>query len=258
MPSNAMTPTLPHNRFHSTRLVRLLRDLALAEGSTARTDFAERVSRWVSVVDAITLHAALHRTSPLPTVEAPAPCGTVDKEIARERDALQKMIAAACSPQGAGRIRFPLPTGVMAGADAVTYQPLLAFHRAMQRELEQRVGRLRASTRHALAQTAPRLQQLAAIDEAMEQALRLREAEFLAEVPALLERRFSRSYDNHRQALAAAGQAEDATAWLQPGAWLARFRDDIHDLLQAELALRLQPVLGLAESSHQELASIHE
>ena len=245
-------PRSPHSRLHCARLVRLLRELACADGNAAAGDFAEQVSRWLGVADAIALHAVLHRPAPSSAGEAASQNG-IAAQIASERDALRQMITAACSAQGIGRIRFPAAALLRVGADGVSHQPLHSFHRAVQRELEQRIGRLRARTRTLLAQANAQLQPLADLDEAMDRALTSRASELFAEIPALLERRFMHLYDDHRQSL-----ADDAATWAQPGGWLARFRDDLHDVLQAELELRLQPVLGLAAASHQEPASLHE
>lgn len=256
MPDHDKTSTLPHTRLHSTRFVRLLRELGAIDRAAATGDVAEQLSRWFGVADAIALHAVLHRAA-APRVGETAPAGNaIAAEVARERQVLQQLIASACSSQGVGRIRFPAPTLVMTGVDGVGYQPLLAFHRAVQRELEPRIGVLHDRARRMLVRTASSLQPLAALDEAMDHALSPRAAALLSEIPALLEGRFTRLHDDHRQSLA--GAADDAAAWLQPGGWLARFRDDVHDLLQAELDLRLQPVLGLAAAAHQELALFHE
>jgi len=107
---------------------------------------------------------------------------------------------------------------------------------------------LRVNVRDALAKASPRLKQLADLDATFEAILRERESKLLATVPVLLKKRFEHLYKAHQQALVDAQQADDPAGWMNPGAWLARFCKDMQTLLLAEVALRLQPTVGLIEA----------
>ena len=72
----------------------------------------------------------------------------------------------------------------------------------------------------------------------------------LASVPQLLGRRFEQLHQAHRSALPA-GAADDPARWLQPGAWLHTFCQDMRAVLLAELELRLQPVAGLLDALNE-------
>jgi hypothetical protein len=67
-------------------------------------------------------------------------------------------------------------------------------------------------------------------------------------VPQLLGRRFEQLHQAHRSALPT---PDDPARWLQPGAWLHTFCQDMRVVLLAELELRLQPVAGLLEALNE-------
>ena len=53
--------------------------------------------------------------------------------------------------------------------------------------------------------------------------------------------------------VAASGQTDDSAAWVRPGAWLARFRNELCGVLLSQWDLRLQPVTGLVEAFGNEV-----
>lgn len=242
--------------FNSSRLVRLLADLALVDGAEPKQAIAQRLGQWVSFTDAITLHAALDAGA------APASCepsaaqagaqtsrGAVKAEFLRVRAAMVDVIHRSCSPvPGAARIKFPVPLSDAPQEPVKAYSPFHRFFLALQREMDAAVGSLRARVRQTLAAASPALGQLAALDAALAQILGERERRLLATVPLLLEKRFAQLLKAHQQSLAGSGQADDPAAWMRPGAWLANFRDELRAVLLAELDLRLQPVMGLIET----------
>ena len=103
----------------------------------------------------------------------------------------------------------------------------------------QAIGPLRERLRATLAQAGPEAARLAAVDAMLGRVIEAREQSLLAMMPALLER--------HAERLRGAAPDEPA----QPGAtapWLLTFRADMAAMLQAELALRMQPAWGLLEA----------
>ena len=175
---------------------------------------------------------------------------------ARVRAALVDLIAASCSPAGstsASRIRLPLPKPGVEPEFAAAYGPYRRFHLALQTDMEAGVRALRGSIRRALAPVSTGLARLAALDEALDRILAARERQLLATtLPALLEKRFQQLLAAHRQTLIDSGQGDDPGLWMQPGGWLATFRDELQAVLIAELDLRLQPVLGLVDAGQDE------
>ena len=252
-----MTQASPSTDFNSSGLIRLLARLSLVEASGSRPFPAERLGQWLNVADAITLHAAQSAGTEMAPAAQPGPqpgsAAAAAGEVARVRAALLDLITARCSPAGSvsgGRIRLPLTKSGMDPETAAVYGPYRRFHLALQSDMEAGVRTVRGSIRRALAPVSAGLARLAALDEALERILAVRERELLATtLPALLEKRFEQLLAAHRQALIdSSAPADDPGLWMQPGGWLAVFRDELQAALIAEVDLRLQPALGLAEA----------
>lgn len=112
--------------------------------------------------------------------------------------------------------------------------PYRLHHAQQQRSMAARVGSLRERLRPHLAEASGALARLAQLDAVFERALAAQERQALAGLPALLTRRA----ETHHAA--------------DPRRWRARFWADLQRALQAELDLRLQPVLGLIEALRQD------
>lgn len=237
---------LPRTRLNAPRLVRML----AAQGeigaidADGKTSFAERVSHWIALTDAI----ALGRVLGMPArpassrTQAPAEASAV---LASLQAQLARLQATLASPEACGggsrrsQVRMPAPPSGTVGAAGVEFAPYRHFYLAQQRDMEANVNLLRAAARDALDGLPDAARSLREIDGALQAALAERERALLAGIPHLLERRF--------EALRRSA-ADDATAWMLPGGWLATFRAELLALLEAELELRLQPVTGLMET----------
>jgi hypothetical protein len=106
--------------------------------------------------------------------------------------------------------------------------------------------------RDALARSSPALKKLAVLDATLENILSDRESKLLSTLASLLEKRFTRLFKAHQQALVAVQQADHPERWMEAGAWLARFCTELQTVLLAELDLRLQPIVGLIETFNNE------
>jgi len=219
--------------FTSSRLVRLLGASTSRELEPPRADFAERVGQWLSAVDTVRLHAALPTVpvAELPEVMSPEAGRLLVGRLARlqaERDAVRQGLLDGFAAQAAEALRDAVHE-VDAG-----HAPHRKRHQDQQRQMELRLGPLRATVRQALSQASPRLRQLALLDAALEQALGGREQRLMAAVPLLLERRFV------------------ALTQACPEGWHAAFVAEVQDMLHAELELRLQPLDGLMQALRRE------
>ncbi len=249
-----MSQVLTRTDFTASGLIRRLVRLSLVEPARPGPFPAEELGRWLAVADAITLHAALGAgAATVPAARQRLQPGSrvaAADGFTRVRATLLALITASCSPDGNGsRLRLPLPKAGAEPEVAAAYGPYRRFHLALQSEMESGIRALRGGIRRALAAASPELGRLAALDEACERVLAVRERQLLATtLPALLERRFQHLLAAHRQALSDSGQGDDPGLWMQPGGWLAAFRDELRALLVAELDLRLQPALGLVEA----------
>lgn len=252
-----MTRSLTRTHFHSSRLTRTLAGMGALGATEPGSALAEQLGLWVDFKGAITL-SSVHN-APVTNQEsaksgvAPGATASIAQEFAKARAALESAIATSGTPgAAAARLVLPTPTPGASVEEARAYAPYRRYHQAIQRDLETKVGALRARMRDAVAQASPTLRQLAALDGAFDAILCEREARLLSTVPALLEKRFNQLLQAHQQALAERQQADSVELWMAPGAWLARFCGELQSVLLAELDLRLQPSMGLLDALHHE------
>lgn len=246
--------------FSSSRLVRLLGDLASAEVEVSRQDFAERLGLWLDVFDGITLHAA-HQS--IRAVDEVAPSEALlagpfalEEEFHRVRTALVKAIStSSASPVSGKRVRNPVSqpeAATEADADA-GYAPHHQRYIDQQRHMALRIEALRAHVRQTITKVTPQLGQLASFDAVMDQLLGGREQKLLSMVPVLLERRFEHLRKTHPPVIDAAQQPDDPALWREPGGWREAFGKELEAVLLAELEVRMQPVVGLIEAFSNEV-----
>lgn len=252
-----MTRAVTRTHLHSSRLMRVLADLALMDAAEAGTAFAEKLGQWMNLGHAITLHGALN-ASPSVT-KAPAPTGlrgALGAEFARVREALESAITSVSNPKAArGRGGMPTPDLLLPIEMPSAFEPYRRFYMAQQRDMELATGPLRAKARDVLARTSSALRTLAVLDSALDVILNERENKLLATVPGLLEKRFSQLLQEHQNRLESAGLTDNPAYWMHAGGWLARFRTDLQTVLLAELDLRLQPTVGLIEALNHETST---
>jgi hypothetical protein len=248
----AMTRILPPSSFHSSQLIRSLAELDLLESTEPVGDFAEGLGQWLHFTDAINLSSVLDTglaEVPAQTaVQRAAAGGRLATEFERISAYMLKSITTSCNPAG-GKTPIKLP--FLLDPD-ISYAPFRRFYEAHQRDMELSVEPLRVNLRAALARASPSLRKLAELDAVMDRFLRAREAQLLARVPMLLQRRFDALYAAHRGQVAASGHADSPAAWTQAGGWLATFCQNLQTLLLAEAELRLQPSAGLLDAFNQQ------
>jgi hypothetical protein len=122
--------------------------------------------------------------------------------------------------------------------------PFRLHHANQQRAMAQRLATLRDGLRKALTSRTPELARLAALDAVFEQALAEPERQKLGVLPSMLVRRVALL----RAAEPEADRSGDAD-WPFKG-WRQSVWAELQQVLQAELDLRLQPLLGLLEALH--------
>lgn len=239
----------PRTSFDSSRLIRALSDLVSTDATPPRQSFADRLGQWLDFADAIALFSALNGSTDAAGGPATAEHPALRDEFARVRGALLDSINTdGVLTPGKARIRLPAPAWHASTPGAADYLPYHRYYLAHQRDMGAAIAPLRASVRAGLAQRAPALRQLAALDGVLDQALAPRERSLLATVPQLLGRHFEQLHQAHRSALPT---PDDPARWLQPGAWLHTFCQDMRAVLLAELELRLQPVAGLLDALNE-------
>ena len=248
-----MTRILTRTHFHSSRLLRILTDLSDVEAHAPGMAFAEKLGLWVDYTDAIALYA-VHNANTMDPGEAhdSEPVDIAD-DFSRIRASLEQQIARTTAPtRGQSGVELPLPQGDMPSELTSAFEPYRRYYLAHQRDMDLSVPPLRSRVRERLATMSPALQQLAALDGTFENILSEREAMLLAKLPQIMKKRFAHLRQLHQQTLTDTQQADRPEQWMQPGAWLARFCNELQTVLLAELDLRLQPAVGLLEALHHE------
>lgn len=221
-----------------SRLLRLLGEATALEMEPSRQDFAERLSLWLSAVDAVTLHATLQAVQSAAVARAAAahsastPTLTVADACQRVRQALVDAIMAPPAPSARGDHVRPPFQAEAAPDTAAGYAGHHKRYLELQRLMESKIAPLRTQVRQALSSASPRLRQLATLDAVMEQTLGGREQKLLSTVPVFLERRFEQLRQSHQ---------EDT------------FSKEVQEILLAELDVRLQPIVGLMEAFSNEV-----
>ena len=255
-----MTRAFTRTNLHSSRLIRVLNDLALLDAVEPSIAFAEKLGLWLDLNDAITLCAA-HNTSTARQQTIPSQVASIQPvAIGDALAALQAgfaiSITKGSSPKG-GKTRMALPSPKLDDPleIATAYEPYRRYYLAHQRHMDSSVGPLRARVREVLAKASPTLKTLAALDAVFDGVLGEREAKLLAKLPSLLEQRFQQLLKKHQQVLFETQQADDPAGWMKPGGWLVRFCHELQTVLLAELDVRLQPTIGLIEAFNNEMTT---
>lgn len=210
----------------------------------ARQDVAQRLAGALGALDALRLDSAL-RAMESPPATATAGATGVDTSRLRAcfESAVQEMQALLAPPQDAapapqrlhGRIPAPVHSA-QAPAQAPVFAVQHQRYQLLQQQLAHKVAQLRAQLRQWLRAGPAPLQQLAALDAAMEQLMAEREHKHWAGLGRFLERRWGYQMERHA-ALPELGQRA--------------FAQDMQTLLGAEIEVRLLPARGLVEAANQ-------
>ncbi|HAI47649.1 MAG TPA: hypothetical protein DCM50_13300 [Stenotrophomonas sp.] len=197
---------------------------------SASPDMSDRLSQWLDWNRAVALSRALDGRLPPVAADAPVFDSAEQAECARVHAVLATSIRADADARRAA-----------AGED---YAPHRQHCVNLQRSMQAATGRLRGRLRDMLGHGSAELARLAEVDAVMEQTLSPREHALLGAVPALLGQHFERLRAAASPAPGDGDNDEALPDTAHPG-WLARFHQDMQDVLLAELDVRFQPIEGL-------------
>lgn len=241
--------------FHNSNFIRVLSDLALVEAFEPGVAFAEKLGAWLSLDDAITLHA-VHVTGSTTPLSRSGATGTItlNEEFTRLRTRLGKLDAPTESTRLSSTRRNAPSTPSDEPLDlATSHDPYRRYYLAQQREMEASIHPFRVKVREVLASTSPTLAKLAALDAVFDSSLCDRERKLFSRVSSLLEKRFKQLHQTHQQALAGTPEADNPVLGMNARDWLAHFWQEFQAVILAELDARLEPTLGLIEALNHEM-----
>jgi hypothetical protein len=214
-----------HHRLNRSRLVFLLQQWKQGASAHAeQQDVAQRLSQWLGALEADRLNASLRAIESYPAQAGvgggagvppgqPVDAVALEQTVQRAKAELTALVAATAVDD-------------LDGTDPAADQALLnQRYQGVQKAFASRLKALRTLVRQQLAKGPPQLRRLAALDGVMEQMLATREPRLWASVPGHLAQRRSAS---------------------------AHLSHDLRALLQAELQVRLQPIVGLVEAARNE------
>ncbi len=239
-----MAGTTRRTGFTDAALVRQLAPWVGEVDAGSATDFTSQLASWLRWTDAQPLFAALQEPIAVAS-QADDEDASIDSAFT-DCHAVHQLLARTLmddapwreAPRPRSRSLssgWVKPAAVAATPEAFAFDfPTYRRHYvAQQQAMEDRITPLRARLRRVLALQSPALARLAALDAVMERLTSEPERRHLASLPGLLEKRFN-------QLRAEAAAHDDAsTPWQTP------FQHALESTLQAELALRWQPIQGL-------------
>ena len=246
------------HRLNSSNLVVLLQQWTGAEVEQApQQDVAEQLSQWLSAVDAIKVSRALHAIAALPAKEVSLVQATDVSAMDAVFQASKADVIALITPNVA--CSKPMrthadhtPVDSPDSWDQEDFAAQVQRYLGMQKQMDAKLGALRAQMRQWLSTGSRSMRQLAMLDAVLEQMFRAREERSWARLSGYVERRLVHRHNEHHKMLQTTGRADDPMCWRQPGGWLFAFEQDLHALLLAEMQVRLQPISGLLEAAHDD------
>lgn len=252
-----MAQTSSRTPIHSSKLIRFLTDLDLAEVEASPQHFAERLGQLFDFSDALILSSALEESVPsnlsstvIDGESALRDAASLKEGFLLARRNLVNSVIKSCSPtEGATRIKLP----AIKTSATVTYEPYRRFYLAHQQDIDGRTRHLRTNVRNALSHASPALSQLANLDATLDDILWERSRKLFSTIPTLLEKRFEHWRNTHSKTLGDSQHVDDPARWMLPDQWLGRYCSEMQSLLLAEVDIQLQPVLGLVEAFNNEV-----
>jgi Protein of unknown function (DUF3348) len=214
--ANLVFASAPADTPSGGALTALLEQMALIQAPSRPPSVIEGLGRWLGWAEAGPLFEALNTPVPATVALSADDLAVAEQDLAQVRQWLERAVAA--EPQ------------TRRGAPPPDLAECRQRYAALQHSMAQALSALRQRLRERLAAAGGDAARLAAVDALLARVVEARESLILAAMPAQLERRA----EQRRQT--------------DPEQGLSGLHADMRALLQAELAQRLQPLLGLLEA----------
>ncbi len=231
--------------------------------------FDESLGSLLDLSGRVTLSKMLDNLSSTTAKPAQQTPSVIEKAFFREREALLRFIAQGfASGAGGTKTKNRLPSAAeyhahlrFSGVYGKTrsafpenhqaaFEPFGRFYLDRQTRIAARIEGLQDRIRDAMCGLSPALARLATLDRGIQSALTNRSIGVFDGISMLLASDFRRQLEAHWHELPDEPVARDLANWMATGGWICGFTVKMRDLLLAELDTRLQPVLGLIESTN--------
>lgn len=229
---------------------------------------SERIGSLLDLTDSVTISKALGDLDKQRVNATQTTPDVLEKTFIEEYTKLASSIVKRLGPNQAGASRDRLPTPEEFHANCLSrdvlsvpisqgfpncnaaFAPYRKKYLAIQGMLDLACHRLRINTAQTMAGVSPAMARIGALDMVLADAFYRQQRQLFAKIPLFLEKRFTLLLNDQWQTLPKGPKADDLAHWLAPGGWVALFGIRMRGLLLAELETRLQPVMGLIESTH--------
>ena len=238
-----------------SRLVGLLTELSSVKLNSAEYNLAERLSYLIGLSGSLNLASALKQLPDSPISAAVKDSELVKADLLNACEKMIQVILSGFDTDGASKemdVQLKAPSASLGfRVEALlSYEPYRRFYSAHQTEMALGLQALRKRIRVNISGVHTDLHQLAVLDHIIDENLAAHTRRLFNVIPKLLEERFKFLLQIHREKLA--GQKDDPDTWLEKGAWLDLFYQDMREMLLAEFDVRLQPILGLLETLEEQ------
>jgi hypothetical protein len=220
----------------SSRLVRLLaRASGRAPRIAPRPSFSARLGEFIDLRSSIRIARSQRKLTSQDYQLRESSGEQIIASYQSERSTLATTVVNKFQPSA--RTRLPNPEGSDELDDLNARAAYRKFYAARQAELEFKIGHLHEGVRERVSAQSAALEQLCALDASLGNSLQEQRKQLFATVPAILEQRLHNLHENndwrhcHRQV-----------------------KDEMRELLLAELETRLMPTAGLVEALQDHLS----
>ncbi|RBP50732.1 uncharacterized protein DUF3348 [Arenicella xantha] len=234
----------------------MLAELTGSKVSAVERNLSLRLAGLIGLSDSITLARALKQLPDTSAAQNFANTSTIQEDVLASRERMLTMISRSFSPDiETMPVRVPSANAGVKADALLVYQPYQRFYITHQVEMAAGIQSLRERVRQALAAASPQMHKLAVLDRIVDDSITIQSRKLFSVTPKILERSFEQLLAEHLEQDALTEEASDSevSEWLAPGGWLARFYDNMRELLFAEFDVRLQPVLGLLEALNEQV-----
>lgn len=233
------------------RLMTLLSKVSEVKLSASNHNLAERLGHLMGLSGSVSLARALQQRPQDQHMAQFDKADSVQQRVLAVRERTMRTISNSFShDENESQIKVPSADVTIRAQALQSYEPYRRFYVAHQLEMAVCVQNLRAEVRNSLALVSSELIELAELDKTIEEGLVSYNRKLFNVTLKVLERHFKSLLCEHLAKATEAGD-EEPEQWLEPGAWLYCFYQDMRELLLAEFDVRLQPVLGLLEALNE-------